>query len=325
MESSQRRMELSVIIPIFNEEAIIDELYHRLVKSVSACVDRFELIFINDGSKDQSLVCLQRLAEQDPRVKYLGFSRNFGHQIAVTAGLDVCTGKAVVIIDGDLQDPPEVIPELYASYKKGFEVVYARRLAREGETFFKKWSAKLFYRLLRRITAVDMPLDTGDFRLIDEKIVHYLRQMPEQNKFLRGQIAWLGFRQTGVYFKREKRRHGSTGYSLAKMIRFALDGITGFSDVPIKLVSRLGLLISLFSFAVILYALYSYFLLNRTITGWTSLIMSSMFIGGVQLLSIGIIGEYIGRINKNVQHRPLYIVSDSNMIKDPVEMDMQPK
>ncbi len=303
---------LSVVVPIYNEEAIIPELYERLSKAVSAITSSYELIFINDGSKDQSLAELLKLTQQDTRVFYINFSRNFGHQIAVSAGLDACRGEAVVIIDGDLQDPPELIPELYAKYNEGYEVVYAKRRERKGEGAFKKYTAKWFYRILRGITNIDIPLDTGDFRLVDKKVVNYLKQMPEQNKFLRGQIAWLGFKQTAVLFDRDKRKYGKTGYPLSKMLRFAMDGITGFSDIPLQLVTRLGLTISLLSFLIIMYAVYSHFVLHRTITGWTSLIISSMFIGGVQLISIGIIGEYISRINKNVLKRPLYIIENTN-------------
>lgn len=312
-ENKKYRPDLSVIIPIYNEEQTIGELYQRLKQAAISITANHELIFINDGSKDHSFLELLKLSKSDPGVFYINFSRNFGHQIAVTAGLDSCRGKAVVIIDGDLQDPPEVIPELYAKYKEGFEVVYAKRVEREGESLFKKATAKLFYRIMKRLTSIDIPVDTGDFRLIDRKIVEYLKQMPEQNKFLRGQIAWLGFNQTEVLFSREKRKHGKTGYSFGKMLRFALDGITSFSDKPLSLVTQLGFSISLISFLIILYATYAHFVLNRTITGWTSLIISSMFIGGVQLISIGIIGEYISRMNKNIINRPMYIVESSNV------------
>jgi len=312
-----KKVDISVIIPIFNEQLIIGELYNRLSASVSQISENYELIFINDGSKDGSKLELLKLRDKDSRVYYINFSRNFGHQIAVTAGLDVCVGDAVVIIDGDLQDPPELIPELYSKYKEGYEVVYARRNERKGESLFKKLSAKLFYRVLKRVTSIDIPLDTGDFRLIDKKVVYYLKNMPEQNKFLRGQIAWLGFRQTAVVFNRDVRKFGKTGYSLGKMLRFAMDGITGFSDKPLLLVSRLGFVFSFVSFIIILYAMYAHFVLDRTITGWTSLIISAMFIGGVQLISIGIIGEYVSRINKNVLKRPLYIIEESNYGAEP--------
>lgn len=304
---------LSIIVPIYNEEQILPELHERLTAAAQQITEDYELIFVNDGSKDGSLYGLIQIAEKDPKSFYINFSRNFGHQIAVTAGIDNCSGNAVVIIDGDLQDPPELIPELYKKHKEGFEVVYARRENREGESFFKKITAKMFYRTLRNLTSVDIPLDTGDFRLIDRKIVDCLKQMPEQNKFLRGQIAWLGFNQTAVYFNRDKRKFGKSGYPLSKMLKFAMDGITSFSDKPLGFVTRAGFIISGLSFLVILYAIFAHFVLGHTITGWTSLIVSSMFIGGVQLVSVGIIGEYISRINKNVLNRPLYVIQDSNL------------
>jgi dolichol-phosphate mannosyltransferase len=288
-------------------------MYDRLVSSILKITSNFEIIYVNDGSNDNSFLELLKLSNEDERVKYINFSRNFGHQIAVTAGLDYSKGAAVVIIDGDLQDPPEVIPEMYAMYKEGFEVVYGQRLIRKGESFFKKITAKYFYRILKKITNINIPVDTGDFRLIDRKIVNDLKNMPEQNKFLRGQIAWLGYRQTSIFFERDERKFGETGYPFSKMLKFALDGITGFSDVPLQFVTKTGIFISFISFLVILYAIFSHFILERTITGWTSLIISSMFIGGVQLISVGIIGEYISRINKNVQNRPLYIVSETNV------------
>ncbi len=312
-ESYPKKIDISIVVPIYNEEQIIPELYERLAKAAKKISENYELIFVNDGSRDRSFEELVKLTALDPRVFYINLSRNFGHQLAVTAGLDATRGKAVVIIDGDLQDPPELIPEMYAKHKEGYEVVYARRKSRKGESFFKKITAKMFYRTLRNITSVDIPLDTGDFRLIDEKVVHYLREMPEQNKFLRGQIAWLGFRQTAVLFNRDERKYGKTGYPLSKMLKFAMDGITSFSDKPLQWVTKLGFFFAFLSFIIILYAAYAYLILDKTITGWTSLIISSMFIGGVQLISIGIIGEYLSRINKNVLKRPLYIIGDTNI------------
>jgi dolichol-phosphate mannosyltransferase len=313
MNDVLKSMEISIVVPLYNEEKNIRLMYDRLVSSILKITSNFEIIYVNDGSKDNSFLELLKLSNEDERVKYINFSRNFGHQIAVTAGLDYSKGAAVVIIDGDLQDPPEVIPEMYAMYKEGFEVVYGQRLIRKGESFLKKITAKYFYRILKKITNINIPVDTGDFRLIDRKIVNDLKNMPEQNKFLRGQIAWLGYRQTSVFFERDERKFGETGYPFSKMLKFALDGITGFSDVPLQFVTKTGIFISFISFLVILYAIFSHFILERTITGWTSLIISSMFIGGVQLISVGIIGEYISRINKNVQNRPLYIVSETNV------------
>ena len=307
---------LSVVIPIYNEEANIQELYRRLT-ALLAPLDLpagYELIFVNDGSRDSSLPQLLLLAEHDPaHVRYLSFSRNFGHQIAVTAGLDRAEGAAVVIIDADLQDPPELIPALYAKLHEGYEVVYARRRSRQGESPAKKLTAKVFYRILRALTHVEIPVDTGDFRIISRKVVLALRQMPEQNKFLRGQISWIGYRQTFLEYDRAERAGGVTGYTYGKMLRFALDGITAFSDVPLKVATVGGFLVSGVAFLVVLYTLYSRFITHDYQPGWASLMVSILFLGGVQLVSIGIIGEYLARLGANVRQRPLYIVSESNL------------
>lgn len=312
----EKEKDISIVVPIYNEEKNISELYKRLKTSITSFTERYEMIFVNDGSTDLSLLELKNLSKLDEQVYYINFSRNFGHQIAISAGLDFCKGNSVVIIDGDLQDPPELIPKLYEEYKKGFDVVYAKREQREGETFLKKTTSKLFYRILERITSFEIPLDAGDFRLLDKKVVVALNKMPEQNKFLRGQIAWLGFKQSHVLYKRDGRKHGKTGYTYSKMFKLAFDAITGFSDKPLLFVSRLGFVISIFSFFVILYAIFAHFVLKQTITGWTSLIISFMFIGGIQLLSVGIIGEYISRINSNVKDRPLYIIEETNIQKN---------
>jgi len=310
------KVDISVVIPIYNESQIIPELYARIKKSVSQISENHELIFVNDGSKDNSLEIITLLSDQDSSVFYINFSRNFGHQIAVTAGLDASKGESVVIIDGDLQDPPELIVDLHQKYSEGFDVVYAKRKKRNGESIFKKTTAKLFYRLLKSLTHINIPLDTGDFRIIDRKVVEYLKQMPEQNKFLRGQIAWLGFKQSEVLFDRDHRKYGKSGYPLSKMLRFAMDGITSFSDRPLQFVTKLGFTFSIVSFAIIAYACYSHFILGRTVTGWTSIIVSTMFIGGIQLISVGVIGEYISRINRNVLQRPLYIIEKTNCKND---------
>lgn len=308
-------MELSVVVPIFNEELIISKLYERLNDSCRKVTETFELIFINDGSKDTSIEKIKDLASRDSRVKYIDFSRNFGHQIAVSAGLDKASGKAVVIIDGDLQDPPELIPELYKEYKKGFKIVVAKRKQRKGESFFKKQTASIFYRTLAKITSFEIPLDVGDFRLIDQAVVEDLRKMPEANKFLRGQMAWLGYKTSSVEYNRDERMAGVTGYSLSKMLRLAIDAITSFSNLPLKLASLAGVLVSGIALLIILYALYSKFNGEEVLKGWTSLIVSSMFVGGIQLVSIGIIGEYISRINSDVKKRPLYVIDETNIDK----------
>ncbi len=304
--------KISVVIPLYNEEESISELYERLSLSLSNISEHYEIIFVNDASRDTTLQKVKAIAGENDRVKYLSFSRNFGHQIALTAGLQHAKGDVVVIMDGDLQDPPELIASLYAKWKEGYKVVYAKRSNRQGESFLKKITAKFFYRLVRKISSIDIPLDTGDFRLIDKKVAHYLNAMPETNKFIRGQISWIGFNQTFVEFERDKRKFGKTNYTWRKMIRFAIDGITAFSNAPLKLATILGFLVSGFAFLVIVYALFSLFVLHRVVTGWTSLIISSMFIGGIQLLTIGIIGEYISRITSDVRRRPLYIIDESN-------------
>jgi dolichol-phosphate mannosyltransferase len=309
-------MDLSVVIPIYNEEANIGELHRRLSALLApmALPGGYELIFVNDGSRDASLPQLMRLAELDAaHVRYLSFSRNFGHQIAVTAGLDRAEGEAVVIIDADLQDPPELIPGLYAKLREGYEVVYAKRRSRQGESVAKKMTAKIFYRILRAMTHVEIPVDTGDFRIISRKVVLALRQMPEQNKFLRGQISWIGYRQTYLEYDRAERAGGVTGYTYSKMLRFALDGITAFSDVPLKAATIGGFFVSGLAFFVILYTLYERFVARQYQPGWASLMVSILFLGGVQLIAIGIIGEYLARLGANVRQRPLYIVSEGNL------------
>lgn len=306
-------MEISAIIPSYNEQDNVGLMYERMTKTLSKISPDYEIIYINDCSKDQTLLRIKELAAKDTHVKYLSFSRNFGHQIAVSAGLDYCSGKAVVIIDGDLQDPPELIEQMYEKYKEGYKVVYARRTSREGETWFKKATAKIFYRLLASMTSIDIPVDVGDFRLIDQVIVKHLRNMPEKSKYIRGQISWIGYKQTFVNYHRDARIYGKTNYPLRKMLRFALDGITAFSDKPLKIASGLGIVAAIVSLLALVYALVAHFCFNSTISGWTSLILSVLFIGGVQLITIGIIGEYIARINNDVRNRPLYILEENNM------------
>lgn len=313
-------MDLSIIIPIYNEEENIGALHERLcgVLDPMHLPGNYEFIFVNDGSRDQSLPLIQLLAERDPRVRYINFSRNFGHQIAVTAGLDRAEGQAVVIIDADLQDPPELIPQLYQKLQEGYEVVYAKRRSRQGESAAKKLTAKFFYRILASITNISIPVDTGDFRIISRKVVEALRRMPEQNKFIRGQISWIGYRQTYLAYDRAERAGGETGYTYRKMIKLALDGITAFSDVPLKAATVSGFAVSGVAFVVMLYTLYSRFISHNYQPGWASLMVSILFLGGVQLIAVGIIGEYIARLSANVRQRPLYIVSDSNLPEPPL-------
>lgn len=307
-------MHLSIIIPIYNESLNINLLYERLSKVCDQLTPDREFIFINDGSKDDSMQKIKALHQQDKRVKYIDFSRNFGHQIAVTAGLDQCKGDAVVIIDADLQDPPELIIDLYKKWKEeNYQVVYAKRKTRKGESFLKLWTAKMFYRILGSITSISIPVDTGDFRLIDKKIVQYLKAMPEQHKFLRGQISWIGFNQTYIEYDRDERHGGKTGYTYKKMIRFALDGITSFSDFPLKFATMAGFAVSAFAFLMILVTIYQRFFGANYQSGWASLMICVLFIGGIQLIGIGIIGEYISRLSTNVRKRPLYIINESNI------------
>ena len=306
-------MDLSIVIPIYNEEMNLPALYARLAAMLDAQPWQAEVIFVNDGSHDHSLAIMQDLAVRDPRMHFITFSRNFGHQIAITAGLDLSRGAAVVVMDGDLQDPPELLPELYQKLHEGYEVVYAKRRSRQGESAIKLFTAKMFYRILAGITSVNIPLDTGDFRIVSRKVVRALQQMPEQNKFIRGQIAWIGYRQTFLEFDRSERAGGEPGYTYSKLIRLALDGITSFSDLPLRLASIGGFAVSGVAFVVMLYALYARFFLQNYGVGWPSLIVSVLFLGGVQLMAIGVIGEYMARLGANSRQRPLYIIDETNL------------
>ena len=306
-------MSLTIVIPVFNEEQNIRPLYERLaVVAAKLDVGVVQLLFVNDGSKDNTMREILALPHTGPKVRFIDLSRNFGHQIAVTAGIDQSTSDLVVIIDADLQDPPELIGKMVELTRQGFDVVYARRSARKGETWLKKTTAKLFYRILASITSVDIPIDTGDFRIITKRVAEVLKQMPEREKFLRGQIAWIGFDQTFVEYERDERLAGSTSYTWRKMLRLALDGITSFSNFPLKLATILGFVVSFVSFFLILYALYSRFIIKDYEPGWTSLMLSVLFIGGIQLFTIGIIGEYIGRIAGNARQRPTYVVKSKS-------------
>ena len=306
-------MDISVIIPVYNEETNILPLYQRLQQVLITLTDKYELIFINDGSTDASGNMIKELARQASQVKYIDFSRNFGHQIAVSAGLDKAHGAAMVIIDCDLQDPPELIPDLYRRWQEGYEVVYAERRQRNGENAAKKLTASFFYRLLAKITHISIPVDAGDFRIISRKVALALQQMPEKHKFIRGQISWIGFKQTSLVYDRAERAGGESSYTYRKMIRLALDGITSFSNLPLKMATISGFLVSGIAFLLMLYTLYSRFISQDYVPGWSSLMLSVLFLGGVQLISIGIIGEYISRLSDNVRNRPLYIVNETNI------------
>ena len=300
----------SIVIPAHNEEAVLAECHRQLKEVMDSTGECYELIFIDDGSRDRTGEVLEGLAASDPNVKVLSFSRNFGHQVAISAGMDHASGEAVIVIDADLQDPPSVILQMIEKWKEGYDVVYGRRGERQGETAFKKATAYLFYRLLRSMTEVDIPPDVGDFRLIDRKVCDVMGRIRERNRFIRGLISWVGFRQTAVNYVREERFAGETKYPLSKMLRFALDAIFSFSHRPLKLASYLGLLTSFAGFAYFGYAIYLKLFTARTVQGWTSLIGFTLVFDGIVLLILGIIGEYLGRIYDESKNRPFYVVRE---------------
>ena len=302
---------ISIIIPIHNESEALPLLYERLNAMAATRKETFEFIFINDASKDNSLQILMDLHKRDPRVKIGNLSRNFGHQLAVTAGIDLSRGAAVVLMDGDLQDPPEVIPKLLDRWHDGYEVVYAVREKRAGETFFKKFTAGLFYRSLRKITGLDLPVDAGDFRLMGGRVVDALKKMREGHRYIRGLVSWVGYKQTGVMYSRDARYGGETKYTLFKMIKFALDGVTSFSSFPLKFASYLGFFSTFIAFLLIIKVFVSYFILHTAVAGWSSLMVVVLFIGGVQLVVLGVMGEYIGRTHDEVRGRPLYFLDET--------------
>ena len=301
----------SIIVPMYNEEAVIPETYRRLTQGMEKFGESYEILFINDGSRDNTRDMLQELCKSDFHIKLIDFARNFGHQIAITAGMDYAAGECMVIIDGDLQDPPELIPEMVKLWRSGYEVVYGKRKTRQGETFFKKFTAKAFYRILHSLTDVDIPVDTGDFRLIDRRVCEALKQLPERSRYVRGLMSWVGFKQTAIEFERSERFAGETKYPLKKMIKLAMDGIMSFSYKPLKFASYIGILISGISFIyLIAVLLQKLFFPHSAQSGWASLIAVSLFFNGIILLMLGIIGEYIGRIYDEAKGRPLYIISE---------------
>jgi len=304
-------MMLSIVVPCYNEEAVLGELHRRLISVVdqvsgSDC----EIVYVDDGSDDQTASMLRQLQSDEPRVRVVSLSRNFGHQLAVTAGLEHATGDAVVIIDADLQDPPEVIPEMIARWRDGYQVVYGLRAKRAGETTFKLWTAKAFYRLINRVSEVEIPLDVGDFRLIDRQVVDVLLAMPERDRFLRGMISWVGFRQVAVIYERAARHAGVTKYPLMKMLRFAVDSVISFSFAPLRLAIWVGFAAITAAVAGIVYALIIRIYTTTWVRGWASIFTAVLFLGGVQLITLGIVGEYVGRIYAEVKLRPLYIVRE---------------
>ncbi|MVQ29471.1 glycosyltransferase [Ramlibacter sp. MAH-25] len=304
-------MLLSVVVPCYNEEEVITATHRRLLEVLGQdATVQLELVYVDDGSRDGTLACLRELQGHDPRVRVVSFSRNFGHQFAVTAGLDHCAGDAVCIIDADLQDPPEVILEMLERWRHGVDVAYGVRTEREGESAFKQWSAKLFYRIINRVSDTPIPLDTGDFRLMDRTAAEAFQAMPERDRFVRGMVAWAGFRQESVPYRRAARFAGTTKYPLRKMLHFAADGILSFSTAPLRLAIYVGLAAAVLAMVGVVYALAMRLATSNWVEGWTLLFIAVLFIGGVQLTFLGVLGEYIGRIYGEVKRRPLYLVKE---------------
>ncbi len=310
-------MKISVVVPMYNEEGTVQRFFERMEGVRQIFFERFsigrddcEVIFINDGSRDNTLHILKDICIGNNGYTLINLSRNHGHQTAITAGIDAAKGDAVAVIDGDLQDPPEFIADMYAKFLEGFDVVYAIRRKREGETFFKLFTAKVFYRLLKKLTNVDIPLDTGDFRIMSRRVVNVFSSLRERHRFIRGMISWIGFPQIGLEYERHERFAGATKYTLSKMLKFAADGITSFSAVPLKLASYLGVSTAIFGFLYALYTVYLRLFTDIPIQGWSSIIVAVLIIGGVQLIALGMIGEYLGRVHDETKYRPLYIVEN---------------
>lgn len=314
--ATQSPPTLSIVAPVYDEEILLPEFYRRMVAAIEPLNVPFEIILVNDGSHDNSGQIMDQLHAQDPRVKVVHFSRNFGHQIAITAGTDHASGHAVAVIDSDLQDPPEVIADMYQQWVAGYQVIYGVRSEREGETAFKRATASLFYRLIRRITNINLPLDTGDFRLMDARVVAAMKSMREHHRFMRGLSVWVGFKQTGVSYRRDARKAGVTKYPLRKMLRFALDAITSFSYLPLQLATYSGFVIAGCSVIAIIVAIILR-VTGSAIAGQATTLVSVLFLGGIQLIFLGIIGEYLGRIYDEVKRRPLYIVAERHGLEAP--------
>jgi polyisoprenyl-phosphate glycosyltransferase len=310
---------ISVVVPVYNEEGNVEELARRVARIMTSLDGRpaYELIFVNDGSKDGTLSALRHAAREIREIVIVNLSRNFGHQLAATAGLEAARGDAVILMDGDLQDPPELIVDFLAKWREGYDVVYAVRRSRKGESWFKRTTAGLFYRGVRRLTKVDIPLDAGDFRLMSRRVVDALGSSRERHRFLRGLVSWVGFNQTGVEYDRDARFSGKTKYPLSKMVRFAIDGVTSFSDVPLRMASLLGFVTSIIAFAVGIYEVLLRLFTGYNLPGYTSTIFAILFLGGVQLIGIGILGEYIGRIYDEIKGRPLYLVAGVERAGEP--------
>ncbi|KAB7613506.1 glycosyltransferase family 2 protein [Amylibacter sp. SFDW26] len=298
----------SFVIPFMNEEDVLPLLIKRLRRVIDDLDASAEVIFVDDGSKDKSAAIIAKAINANPEMKLIRLSRNFGHQIAVTAGLNKASGEAIIIMDADLQDPPEVVHELIASWKEGNEIVHAQRNRRQGETWFKKKSAMVFYSILKRLSSIDIPRDVGDFRLIDAKVLNAFRQMPERDRFLRGMFSWVGFKQSIVRFDRDEREAGVTKYPLGKMMKLAIDGLVGFSDAPLRLALWMGVLVSVGAISYGLYILIIAMFTDQLVAGWASTVVILSFLSGMNLLISGVIGLYVGRIHNEAKQRPLYFV-----------------
>jgi glycosyltransferase involved in cell wall biosynthesis len=316
---------LSVVAPLYNEEGNVAELVRRLTAAVQDIpeLDGYELVLVNDGSTDRTLSLLREQMEGDPHIVVVNLSRNFGHQLAATAGLDAAQGDAVVLIDADLQDPPELIPTMVRRWTEGYDVVYAVRRNRAGESKFKLLTARAFYRITRRLTKVSIPVDTGDFRLMSRRVVDALKTIRERHRFIRGLVSWVGYSQAAVEYDRDQRYTGSTKYPVSKMLRFAIDGITSFSDIPLRFASYLGFIVSAVAFAVAILEILIRIFTGYNVPGYTSLIFAILFLGGVQLIGIGILGEYVGRIYDEIKGRPLYLVSSVERAPRPREAETE--
>lgn len=302
---------ITVVVPVYNESAVISAFYERASTTLSALEGlEHELVFVDDGSSDDSYDQLTELARADPHVRVIKFSRNFGHQVAITAGVDRAAGDCVVVIDADLQDPPEVIGDMVQKWREGYDVVYGERGQRDGEGYLKLLTASVFYRALGRVAGINIPPDVGDFRLMSRRAVNELRRLREKDRFVRGLVSWIGFRQTGVTYRRDARYAGETKYPYRKMIKFALDGLTSFSTVPLKVATWLGYLASFLAFAYLASVFVQKWVLGNTVQGWATTMVAMLFLGGVQLICLGIIGEYVGRIFNETKLRPMYIIEE---------------
>ncbi|MDZ4696751.1 MAG: glycosyltransferase family 2 protein [Deltaproteobacteria bacterium] len=310
MSELTSRPLLSLVLPVFNEEQTLGELDRRIRELLDPLDVTWEVVLVDDGSRDRSRAILNEMASRDDRYKVVGLSRNFGHQIAITAGIDYADGDAVVVMDADLQDPPEVVVEMIQKWRAGSDVVYAVRTKRHGESWFKRLTAAVFYRLLRRLTGFSIPVDVGDFRLMSRKVVLTLRSLREKHRFVRGMVVWVGFKQTAVEYERARRFAGETKYPLRKMVRFAIDGIASFSTAPLQLAIWLGSIAGVFAVGAAGWAVYSFFTNRATVPGWTALMVLVAFSSTAQLIVTGILGEYVGRIYEEVKRRPLYAVDD---------------